>query len=292
MWNQRNEKRRRALLLLALLLILPSVARAQLKLRHKEPGPVGLFNPWSDKSIALCPPIPAREFQAYRYVPGIFQGYFRFSWTLYRNGQNAGSFSSIWDLRGNSFLQNYTFQNTFFNVIPQSGTYDVRLLVERRSGFIIYNWNTVISETSNSITATTTMPTHSFIIKSASGAFVPPHPSGSPIKVSLGSGVIMDASASSCEPSYLIIVEESNIAWDRTLKNEWNRWFNGGAPNNLDLQNLTTTYSISDGTGYFSLLGGNFTSPPFQGQKRYYRIGLQAGGAPWNPMFALIEVDW
>jgi hypothetical protein len=102
----------------------------------------------------------------------------------------------------------------------------------------------------------------------------------------------MDASDSQCETGYLIIVEESNISWDRPLQNEWNKWFSGQAPANLNLQQLTTTYRQSDGTGYFSLIGGSFTSGTFAGQERFYRIGLQTAGSPWNPQFALIQVNW
>lgn len=277
--------------------ILPVAAHAQVMLHHTD------GSGWSQSGIALCSGTTAvRNFQAYRYVPGQFQGYFRFNWTLYRDQQEVGFFSSIWDLRGNNFAQNYTFQNTFFNVNLQSGTYTVRLEIEQRTGFPFHHWDSVFDGTSNGITVTPFTSTYSFLIKDRNGNFVPPNTNKSPIEVSLSGGIIMDASATTCEASYLLVIEESDLSWgrpwiDQHYGNEWGHWFSGSAPNNIDLNLLTMTASPSETTmgHYFPLTGGTFVGGSYGayvGKDRYYRVSLQASPAPWNPLYALIHVNW
>ena len=135
--------------------------------------------------------------------------------------------------------------------------------------------------------------THSFKIKNSQGVFVAPPSDGSPIEVSLSRGVIMDASGTKNERSYLIIVQESDDKGIRSGLHECSgTWIQGEATANIDIQRHVTSYSASDPTGYFSLLGGNMDSGPLAGKARFYRVGLQAGGAPWNPLFVLIRVVW
>jgi len=279
--------------ILGFLWIGQGAGHSQVALQHKSPGAVSLTNPWSQNGIAICAPASPLDFQALHYVPGVYQGNFRFSWDLDLNGQVVSHAEAPWDLTS-SFAQNYTFQYTFYGVTPQPGTYTIHLVIQEFKGFWFFgSWQTVFDETSNAVVASDIVPTGSFKIRDVSGNFVPPSSSGSPIQVSLSGGIVIDASASSCDPAYLIIVEESDRWWNRTFANEWNRWFNGRAPSHLNLQQLTTTFSASNGTGYFSLLGGQFQSPPsFAGEDRFYRVGLQVGGAPWNPEFALIQVGW
>lgn len=153
-------------------------------------------------------------------------------------------------------------------------------------------------------TAILTVTVPSFQIKRGTdGAFVSPNPDGSAIPVSLDKGVLVKANLGSCGSDYLFIVEESNQWWDRTFANEWARWaqvstFN--PPNTeytVNLQQLTALNSSSDGTGFFTLLGGQLSSvrspgnPALIGQERYYRVGLQLGSG-WSPTYALIKVDW
>lgn len=260
--------------------------------------PAGSSGFWATSGFSGCSSAPSYDFQAYRYIPGILSGgYCRLDWTLYRDGQQVGFTRQIWDFRNGGWFpyQHYTFQNTFFGIPLSPGRYSSTFQVRERGGPPWnYNWNnTLLYEGSNVITVYSASATQPFKIKDINGAFVSPPASGAPIQVSLSGGIIMDGFvAGGCEPSYSIMVQESNLFWNRTLQNEWFRWFPGPAPAHIDIQQLTTTYSQSDGTGYFSLNGGPFTSGVFAGQQRYYRVGLQSGGAPWTPKMCLIQVNW
>lgn len=268
---------------------------AQVKVRRKAAGaPAGQY---TDANFSVCQPAPNSDFQITRYVSGMLQGYFKFEWTLFKDGQPIEFYAQYYDLRGNNatLFQNFTYQNTFFNRPTSPGTYAGKLEVKKRGGTLgNYNYNQIIiNEVSPSLTISGITPTHSFTIRNANGVFVSPPPNGAPIQVSLSGGIIMDASPSSCETGYLVIIQESNIWWTRSSQNELDKkWFSGQAPANLNLQQIVTSYSQSDGTGYFSLIGGNFASGPLNGQARYYRVGLQAAGAPWNPQMTLIQVNW
>lgn len=263
------------------------------KLHYSVPNGI---SPWSTDKIHYCGGQPSgglapRNFQAYQYWAGQLVGYYYFSWYLKRDGQDVAKFiDDPYDLRGTNMAQNATFQRTFFSVVPEIGQYTVRLLVQRRTWS--FNRVTELDITSDAIEVGLVPPVHSFNVLSASGTYVPPNSDGSPIKVSLSTGVMLDATMSTCLPGYMLMVQESNASWNRTMLHEWGKWFEGAPGGPLNLQQLTSQYSTSDGNGYFSLLGGTFAAGPFPGQKRYYRIGLQAKAAAWNPLFALIEVDW
>lgn len=290
-------KRTLSCLVLPLLFLLgvSETGTAQVNLRRKAAGaPQGQY---TNANFSACQPAPNSDFQITRYVSGMLQGYFKFEWTLFKDGQAIDSYVQYYDLRGNNALlyQNFTYQNAFFNRPTSPGTYEGKLEVKKRGGPAWnYNYNQiVINEVSPSLTLSNKTPTHSFTIRNANGVFVPPAPNGTPIQVSLSGGIIMDASPTSCATGYLVIIQESNIWWTRSNQNELDKkWFSGQAPSNLNLQQVVTSYSQSDGTGFFSLMGGIFTSGPLDGQARYYRVGIQAAGGPWNPQMALIQVNW
>jgi hypothetical protein len=269
-------------------------SHAQAVLQRKLAGSVP--GNYSSANLSSCQPAAASDIRIKRFVPGMMQGYFRFDWTLFKNGQPYRSETQIYDLRGATALdyQNYTYVKDFFNLPTDAGVYEGKLEVRERGGPPWnHNYNHVVfSNVSPSLTLSDTTPTHLFTVRDTSGAFVVPPVDGSPIQVSLGGGITLDASGSSCETGYLVIVEEGNASWDRSGLHEMNKWFSGQAPANLNLQQTVTTYGQSDGTGYFSLIGGNIASGVLAGQTRYYRVGLQAAGAPWNPKMTLIQVNW
>jgi hypothetical protein len=291
-----NKRTLLCLMLVSLVLLgVSETVTAQVNLRRKAAGAPA--SQYTNANFSACQPAPNSDFQITRYVSGMLQGYFKFEWTLFKDGQPIDSYAQYYDLRGNNALlyQNFTYQNTFFNRPTSPGTYEGKLEVKKHGGTPWnYNYNQIIiNEVSPSLTVSNVTPTHSFTIRNANGVFVSPPPNGAPIQVSLSGGIIMDASSTSCETGYLVIIQESNIWWTRSNQNELDKkWFSGQAPANLNLQQIVTSYSQSDGTGYFSLIGGNFTSGPLDGQARYYRVGLQAAGAPWNPQMTLIQVNW
>jgi len=279
--------------ILAILTVSIVTARAA-TLRHKLVG----TSSWSNTaSFSACQPSPNTDLQAQRFVAGMLQGMIRFKWTFYKDGQPIKTDEQFYDLRGAGALnfQNFTYQSTFYNMSSAAGTYYVNLEIKRgkwKPFFWEYS-DTIANENSSLFTITNIVPTNSFKIRNSAGVFVSPPTGGLPIQVSLSGGIIMDASATQCATGYLIIVQESDAWWNRTNLNELDKkWISGQPPANLNLQQFVTTYSQSDGTGYFSLIGGNYTSGPFNGQPRFYRIGLQAAGAPWNPRMTLIRVNW
>lgn len=283
---------------LVALLVFPGcrIADAQVGLQRKLAGSQPLN--YSTAGFSVCQPAPQSDFRIRRYVPGMLSGYLRFDWTLYKDGQEYRYERQVYDLRGNSALnyQNYTFLKDFLALPTEPGTYIGKLEVRRRGvGWGGYNFNqVVISEVSPAMVVGTVTPTPSFTIRNSNGVFVSPPPNGAAIPVSLGGGIIMNASASSCETGYLVIIQESNSAWTRSGQHELDtKWVSGQAPANLDLEQFTTTYSPSDGLGgYFSLMGGNISTGSLASQARYYRIGLQTAGSPGQPLWTLIRVGW
>jgi hypothetical protein len=268
---------------------------AQVHLDRKLAGsPVSNY---TSAAYSACQPAPQSDFQVRRFVPGMMQGYFRFDWTLYKDGQPYQSDTQWYDLRGGTAwsYQNHTYVKVFFALPSDPGTYTGRLEVRRRNGYWThYDWNElVIDEFSPAVHINNVIPTNSFKLRNSQGVFVSPPANGAPIVVSLNGGVTMDASATQCATGYLIIVHEANMSGVRSNQNELDtKWLTGHPGASMNLQQFVTTYSQSDGTGYFSLLGANISSGPLAGQPRFYRIGLQAAGAPWNPQVAMIRVAW
>jgi hypothetical protein len=276
-----------------LLLCRSGNSQAQVTLERKPAGSPPID--YSAANFPACRPVAASDFRVKHYVPGMISGYFHFVWTLFKNGQSYQTDTQTYDLRGNSALgyQNYTYVKNFLNIPSDNGVYMGRLEIQERAGpFWNYHYNGIYSGDSPTLTISDVTPTHAIKIRDTNGVFVSPPTDGSAIQVSLGGGIIVDASGSTCETGYLISVQESNVSWIRSNLNEMDKWFTGQAPANINLQQTVTTYSPSDGTGYFSLLGGFFSSGPLAGQARYYRVGIQAAGAPWNPKYGLIQVNW
>ena len=51
------------------------------------------------------------------------QGFFEFFWTLRKDGVQIDTAKAVWDLTGNNFAQNYTFQYAFFGKATEPGSY-------------------------------------------------------------------------------------------------------------------------------------------------------------------------
>jgi hypothetical protein len=176
--------------------------------------------------------------------------------------------------------------NFFFNgVTVAEGDYRVVFRFRRRR-VSCFGWILEDTRTSNIITSTKLDATPGFNVN---GTTVPTD--GSPITV-CASNIKINAASTSCESSYYIAVEECNRWWSRTYDYEWSKWVSGKAPNNLNLQQLSTTYSYgSNFTGSSSrqgstLIGGNLPN----GSARYYRVKVCTND-PWSCKTALIRVD-
>ena len=105
------------------------------------------------------------------------------------------------------------------------------------------------------------------------------------------SNIRLNASSTWCETAYNINVQESDQYWNRTYNYEFGVWFNGQAPDNINLQNIASAYSIPPYyTGAASrqgsiLIGGNLPN----GTPRYYRVSL-CTGPTWTCKTVLLRV--
>lgn len=174
----------------------------------------------------------------------------------------------------------------FYNLNVQAGQYKAKVTLQKRNWTCI-GWSTVESVTTNVIVASAAAATPNFNING-----VQPPADGSPINV-CASNVKLNAAATSCENHYFVTVQESDRWWNRTYDYEWGKWFAGQAPNGLNLQQLSTTYSYPpDYTGSSTrqgspLIGGNLPS----GANRHYRVSVCTGEPSWNCKTALLKVD-
>lgn len=114
------------------------------------------------------------------------------------------------------------------------------------------------------------------------------------VNVNIWQPITIDATPTTCETTYNIGVQESEQNWNRTYKYEWWKWFPGDAPNNLNLQQLATTYSNppdylgTDLTRFGTPLFGGDLSP---GIKRYYRVNLCTAEPSWACATAILRIN-
>jgi hypothetical protein len=107
------------------------------------------------------------------------------------------------------------------------------------------------------------------------------------------SNIKVNAANTTCEKDYFIGITEYGNDWStRTYDYEVNLWFAGEAPNNINIQNIATTYSHPP---YFTgsasrqgspLIGGNLPN----GQVRHYSVGVCIGPT-WTCKTAFIKVN-
>jgi hypothetical protein len=115
---------------------------------------------------------------------------------------------------------------------------------------------------------------------------------GSPINV-CGSNIRVNAGASTCETRYMVSIQECDLWWNRTGQYEVDVWFNGQAPDNINLQLIANNYSQPP---YFTGPSSRYNTGLFggtlpNGQARYYRVSICVNEPNWLCKTALIKVD-
>jgi hypothetical protein len=170
----------------------------------------------------------------------------------------------------------------------QPGVYQAEIRLELRSGIWPFcSWNTHQTTLTNSFTVTQTQAQPNFNIN---GLAIPTE--GSALNV-CGSNIRVNAAATICETRYMVSIQECDQWWSRTGQYEVDVWFNGQAPDNINLQQLANMYSqppyfTGPATRYNTgLFSGNLPN----GQPRYYRVSICVNEPGWVCKTALIKVD-
>jgi hypothetical protein len=102
--------------------------------------------------------------------------------------------------------------------------------------------------------------------------------------------MLMDADATTCESSYFLSVQDSDAYWNRTGKNEWERWFTGKqATDVMDLNALIAAYP--DG---LKPPNQTFRLEPvkvniLKSTPRYFRISIATGEPSWDSRILLVR---
>ena len=204
---------------------------------------------------------------------------YRFEFYLYRNGSQIGHIpfqqgSSCW------------WNGIFYSVDADAGTYSARVNFQKRT---LAGWMPVW-DNSGTIPASKSAATPGFLINGqlATTTFAPT------VNVNISQPITIDATPTTCETKYDLGVMESDQHWNRPLKYEWGKWFSGDAPNNINLQQMATTYSNppdyvgTDLTRLGTPLFGGELSP---GVQRYYRVNLCTAEPTWICASALLRVN-
>lgn len=278
------------LILLIIVMFMANYSHAQLvQLSWYKVSPFG--NSYTTQDFNICGAAGTKTFKvAYSQCPNLFGvnciggcnsgNSIRYTIELQRNGVAISS---------QTFQASSDWSNTFFyNTSAPAASYRAYVKVERRKRGCIFGWQTVYTGYTNDVVGNTVSATPNFNIN------------GTPLATNGGyilacvDHIKVNAAATSCEPNYYVGVQETNSAGNRTYDYEWGGWINGQAPNNIDLQNLATTFGI--GTRYIGndlnregniLIGGNLSS----GQARYYRVSVCTGVPSWQCKNTLIRVS-
>ncbi len=211
---------------------------------------------------------------------------YRYEFFLYRNGVQIGYLpyqqaSSCW------------FNGIFHSVDADAGTYSAIVNFQKRTWT---GWVPISKDNSSTFNASKTAATPAFKV------ITPQFPNGQlatgttfpTVNVHISQPITIDATLTTCETVYNIGVQESDVNWNRTFKYEWWKWFTGDAPNNINLQQLATTYSNppdylgNDLTRYGTPLFGGDLSP---GVPRYYRVNLCTGEPSWKCATAMLRIN-
>lgn len=203
---------------------------------------------------------------------------YRASVNLYKNG-------ALYESRQFNITSDW-FNQYYHNVPVTSGTSFYATVVFERKTHSCIGYTTIANLTTNNLNAPVMQGTPNFNIN---GAAVPAN--YAPMNV-CASNIWMNAAATTCETAYFISIKECDLYLNRTMDYEVDVWLNGDAPDNINIQNIATAYSIgSYFTGSASrqgspLIGGNLPN----GNARYYTVSLCVG-----PTFtckgALIKVN-
>lgn len=213
---------------------------------------------------------------------------YRTTFKLYLNGVEISATSS--------FTGSSTFSNQgFYNITTQPGTYTAQVILERKP--CIGNWYTAETLSTNAIVVTS-IAAPNFTVN---GVAASADPNNIPSVTVNAAMITIDASNTTCERNYWVGVwETTHNWWERTYKYEWGGWFQGQAPNNINLQYLATTSHERwiNGPGNRkdnTLIGGiitDATTASFIGQERYYTISICTGEPSWTCKQIQIKVTW
>lgn len=204
---------------------------------------------------------------------------YKFEMFLYRNGVQIGYRPYE---QGSSCTRN----GIFYSVDADAGTYSAIVNFQKRN---VSGWVPVSKDNSTTFTASKKAAIPSFMIKNQL-ATTTAFPT---VSFHISEPIIIDASPTTCETTYNVGVQESDKDWTRTYKYEWWKWFPGEAPNNINLQQLSTTYSNppdylgTDHTRHGTPLFGGDLSP---GVERHYRVNLCTAEPSWACATAILRV--
>jgi len=215
---------------------------------------------------------------------------YQFEFFLYRNGVQIGHIpyqqaSSCW------------YNGIFYSVDADAGTYSAIVNFKKRK---VTGWVPVSQDNSTTLNASKTPATPAFKIVSilSNGQLSTSQLATTTIfptvSINISQPILIDATPTTCETTYNVGVQESEQNWNRTYKYEWWKWFPGNAPNNINLQQLATTYSNppdylgTDLTRYGTPLFGGDLSP---GIPRYYRVNLCTAEPSWACATAILRVN-
>lgn len=173
----------------------------------------------------------------------------------------------------------------FYNINLTPGSYRAEIRLETRR--FPWGWRTRFTRNTNVIQVTRNAAVPSFTING-----VIPNPEV-PIEV-CSNDIIIDASSTTCEDKYWVGVWEFDYDnWNRPQEYEWGKWFNGQAPSNLNLQQLSANHSFGS-----SFLGNNtarqgeilYGGKLPNGNDRYYHVSVCTGFPAWKCSSAVIKV--
>jgi hypothetical protein len=238
---------------------------------------------WTNNNVSICGESRLSDLKiSYQNDPncpysGLGANRYRYTRKLYKDGTllstRVFNASSCW------------FNDTYLNSTLTSGTYTAHVTVEVRKFW--WSWRVVRSGYTNSIVVSRNPSVPSFKING-----ITPDPK-TPIEVCPGK-ITLDASGTTCESKYFVGVWEFDyVNWNRPQEYEWGRWFDGEAPTDLNLQQLSSQYSY--GTDF---LGNNpnrqgdilFSGTLPNNTPRYYHISVCTGNPAWECASAVIKV--
>jgi hypothetical protein len=250
-----------------------------------DPSSPGVY---STNSTGFCgAPLLRNFFIDYNYCPeiggvdcgpgGCGANHYRYTFSLYRSGQL---------ITQQVFTASSSYARpTFYNIPASQGNYYATVKFEKRAD-LCTNWVNVSTTTSNTINISKVAATPHFTLNSYAEL-----PSGAQAVCS--SNIRVNAAASTCETSYYLGIMEIDQWGHRSGDYEIGVWLSGAAPDNIDLQQFATTYSVppyftgSAGRQGNALLGGNMPN----GAERFYYVSVCTSEPNWTCQTAFIRVD-
>ncbi len=280
----------RRLLFLFVFLLSLSFANAQLARLSQRP-PANGQGGWSTSGFTVCGAATRDILVEYNFCGPFPNGPctinsacganpYRMNFRLFRNGNQVAN---------TTYTASQAWGNwPLYNFAVQPGVYQAEIRLELRSGFWPFcSWNNHQTTVTNTFTITQTQAQPNFNING-----IPIPSGGSPINV-CGSNIRVNAATTTCETRYMVSIQECDLWWSRTGQYEVDVWFNGQAPDNINLQQIALNYSqppyfTGPSTRYNTgLFGGNLPN----GQPRYYRVSICVNEPGWVCKTALIKVD-